>query len=102
MDASKDDTYKATYEFSIPPFAYLEKIKIPVLVCYGTKDEGSVPFNDYLRVEMIRRKKTNFTFFSYFGTEHNYFGLKPDGQTDYDKFNWDKVAMDWLKWLRKN
>ena len=102
MDTSKGDNYKATYEFSIPPFAYLEKIKIPVLVCYGTKDEGAVPFNDYLRVEMIRRKKTNFSFNAYFGTEHNYFGLKPDGQTDYDKFNWDKVAMDWLKWLRKN
>jgi len=102
MDATKGDTYKATYGFSMPPFSYLEKIKIPVLVCYGTKDEGAVPFNDYLRVEMIRRKKTNFSFNAYFGTEHNYFGLKPDGQTDYDKFNWDKVAMDWLKWLRKN
>ena len=102
MDASKGDTYKATFEFSIPVFSYLEKLRIPVLVSYGTKDIGAAPFNDYLRIEMIRRRKTNFTFNAYIGTEHNYFGLQPDGQTDYDKFNWDKVAMDWLKWLRKN
>lgn len=101
-DASKGDNNKNMYEFSIPPFSYLENLKIPVLVSYGTKDYGAAPFNDYLRAEMIRRRKTNFIFNAYLGTEHNYFGLKPDGQTDYDKFNWDRVAMDWLKWLRKN
>lgn len=100
--ASKGDNNRNMYEFSKPPFSYLENLKIPVLISYGAKDEGSAPFNDYLRVEMIRRKKTNFTFKAYSGTEHNYFGLKSDGQTDYDNFNWDKVAMDWLKWLRKN
>ena len=102
MDVSQGDTYKTNYEFSMPPFSYLENIIIPVLVSYGTKDEGAAPFNDYLRVEMIRRKKTNFTFNAYVGTEHNYFGIKPDGQTDYDQFNWDKVIADWLDWLRKN
>ena len=96
------DSYKANYEFSIPPFSYLEKLKIPVLVTYGTKDNGSAPFNDYLRLEMIRRKKTNFTFIAYIGTEHNFFGVKPNGETDYDNFNWDKVAVGWLNWLRKN
>jgi dienelactone hydrolase len=101
-DASKGDNNRNMYESSIPPFSYLEKLRIPVLISYGTKDEGASPFNDYLRVEMIRRKKTNFTFKAYSGTEHNYFGLKSDGQTDYDKFNWDNVATDWLKWLRKN
>jgi fermentation-respiration switch protein FrsA (DUF1100 family) len=96
------DSYKTNYEFSIPPFSYLEKLTIPVLVSYGTKDIGSAPFNDYLRIEMIRRKKANFTFNAYIGTDHNFFGLKPNGETDYDKFNWDKVASDWLNWLRKN
>jgi dienelactone hydrolase len=101
-DASKGDNNKNMYEFSIPPFSYLENLRIPVLVSYGTKDIGAAPFNDYLRAEMIRRKKTNFTFNAYFGTEHNYFGVKPGGQPDYDQFNWDRVAMDWLKWLKKN
>lgn len=100
MDASTGDTYKATYEFSIPPIQYLQKLKIPVLICYGTKDYSS-PFNDYFRVEMLRQKRKNFTFKAYIGTEHNYFPLKVNGEINYDVFNWDKVANDWQKWLRE-
>jgi pimeloyl-ACP methyl ester carboxylesterase len=95
---SKGDTHRATYEFSIPPIHYLQKLKIPVLVCYGTKDVAC-PFNDYLRVEVIKQKKSNFTFKAYIGTEHNYFPVKPTGEVDYDTFNWDKVARDWKQWL---
>lgn len=100
MDASNGDTYKATFEFSVPPIQYLQKLKIPVLICYGTKDYSS-PFNDYLRVEMIRQKKKNFTFKAYIGTEHNYFPLKANGDTNYDIFNWDKIADYWRNWLMK-
>ncbi|MFM2213779.1 MAG: hypothetical protein RL427_1042, partial [Bacteroidota bacterium] len=25
--------------------------------------------------------------------------LKDNGQPDYDHFNWDKVATEWLHWL---
>jgi hypothetical protein len=71
---------------------------MPVLVSYGTKDFSS-PYNDYLRVEMMRQKKNNFTFKAYIGTEHNYFPLKPNGEINYDIFNWDKVANDWRQWL---
>ena len=98
LDFSQGDTHKATVEFSKPPIKYLEKIKIPVLISYGTKD-WCAPFNDYLRVEMIRKHKTNFTFKAYIGTEHNFFPLKPNGEINYDIFNWDKVADDWLSWL---
>lgn len=98
MDASNGDTFKATYEFSIPPIQYLQQLKIPVLICYGTKDHSS-PFNDYLRVEMIRQKRKNFSFKAYIGTEHNYFPLKANGEPNYDIFNWDKVAKDWKEWL---
>ncbi|HEY9364515.1 MAG TPA: hypothetical protein VIQ00_14710 [Chitinophagaceae bacterium] len=99
MNTMNGDTYRATYEFSIPPMQYLQKLKIPVLVCYGTKDI-SLPYNDYFRVEMIRQQKKNFTFKPYIGLEHNFFPLKPDGNTDYDIFNWDKVADDWRSWLK--
>ncbi len=98
MDASNGDTYKATYEFSRPPIQYLEKLRIPVLICYGTKDWGS-PFNDYLRMQMIRQKRNNFTFKAYVGTDHNYFPIKDDGKPNYEIFNWDKVAGDWRSWL---
>jgi len=100
MDALHGDAYKATYQFSIPPMNYLEKLKIPVLITYGTKD-FSCPFNDYFRTEMIRQKKKNFTFNAYIGVEHNFFPLKANGETNFDIFNWDKVANDWRKWLMR-
>ena len=97
MDDMNGDTYKATYEFSIPPIHYLEKLTIPVLICYGTKD-GSAPYNDYLRIEMIRQQKKNFTYKAYIGLEHNFFPITATGQPNYDIFNWDKVANEWWKW----
>jgi hypothetical protein len=94
------DTFKATYDYSIPPIQYLLKLKIPVLVSYGTNDSGA-PFNDYLRIETIRQRKTNFTFNAYIKTEHNYFPVLKNGNIDYSAFNWDSVAEDWRKWLLK-
>lgn len=94
----KGDTYKTNYDFSQPPLQYLQKLTIPVLVCYGTKDAGA-PFNDYMRLDMIQQHKNNFTFKAYIGTEHNYFGLNANGTTNYDAFNWNKVGLDWLHWL---
>lgn len=100
MTAAQGDAYKVTYEFSIPPpMTYLEKLKIPVLITYGTKDYSS-PFNDYFRVKTVVQKRTNFTFRAYLGVEHNFFPLKPNGETNFDVFNWDKVADDWRSWLK--
>lgn len=99
---SDGDTFKGTYQFSYPPpFDYLKKLKIPVLVTYGTKDYGLVQSADYFRMEMIRQKKENFTFKAYTGTEHNFFPLKANGEINYDIFNWEKVADDWRNWLMK-
>jgi dienelactone hydrolase len=99
MDDSNGDTYKATYDFSIPPIQYLEKLTIPVLICYGTKD-WSAPYNDYLRIEMTRQNKKNFTYKGYIGLEHNFFPLTTTGQPNYDIFNWDKVANEWWRWTK--
>ncbi len=99
-DVSQGDSPKTTFDFSIPPIRYLEKLTIPVLVCYGTKDWSS-PYNDFLRVDFIRKKKKNFTFKAYIGTEHNYFPLNSDNKPNYERYNWDNVANDWLKWLNQ-
>lgn len=99
MDDSDGDTYKSTYVFSIPSIDYLKKLQIPVLVCYGTKDNNA-PYNDYLQIEMIRQKRNNFSFKAYVGLDHNYFGFKPNGEINYDDFNWDKIALDWYNWLK--
>jgi pimeloyl-ACP methyl ester carboxylesterase len=98
--AASGDSYATTYPFSLPPLDYLEKLTIPVLVTYGTKD-ADCPFNDYFRAKMILKHKRNFTFKAYIGVEHNFFPLHPDGSVNYDVFNWDKVAEDWRKWLGK-
>jgi dienelactone hydrolase len=98
LDASQGDTYRATYSNSIPPITYLMALKIPVLVTYGTKDLAT-PFLDYLHLETIRKKRTNFTYHTYVGLDHNFFGILPNGQPNYSDFNWDKVAFGWARWL---
>ena len=40
---------------------HLLKLKIPILVTYGTKDQNGI-FNDYLNMLAIDKEKTNFTF----------------------------------------
>lgn len=99
---STGDTYKGYYQFSVPqPIDLLLKLKIPVLVTYGSKDYGAVIPNDYLRVQAIRYGKTNFSFKSYFGVEHNFFPVNKKGEINYDVFNWDKVVIkDWKEWLQ--
>ena len=98
---AKRDTYKATYQFSIPPISYLTKVSIPVLVMYGTKDYDST-FNDFLHVEIIKSRKNNFTFKAYIGLEHNFFPLDKNGLPNYDIYNWDKVGIDMYQWLLRN
>lgn len=100
IDNLKGDTFKGTYGFSIPPISYLRKLKIPVLVSYGTMDYCS-PFNDYMRLEFIEKGLKNFSFKSYVGLEHNYFPKDKLGNVDFKEFNWNKVSDDWLKWLEK-
>jgi len=93
-------TYKSIYSFSAPPIESLRKLKIPVMVAYGTKDMAA-PFFDYMRIETIRNKRKNFTFISYVGREHNFFGFDKEGKVNYDDFGWDKVAQDWKAWLKE-
>lgn len=92
------DTYRATYEFSEPSINHLQQLKIPVLVTYGTKD-WSASANDYLRVEVIRQGKKNFSFIPVIGTEHNFFPVDQNNIPNYQVRNWGKVVKDWETWL---
>jgi hypothetical protein len=98
MNNPNGDTYKGTYEHSIPSINYLRKLKIPVLVSYGTMDYSS-PFNDYMRLEFLKEGRNNFTFNSYIGLEHNFFPKDKMGKINYEIDGWDKIGNDWLKWL---
>lgn len=95
------DTNKATYQFSEPPFKFLQKLSIPVLIAYGTNDYSST-YNDFLRVDMIRQKKINFTFNAYIGLDHNFFPKDKDDKPDYEIYNWDKIGYDIGAWLGRH
>lgn len=93
------DSFRSVYSFSRSSLDEFPRLTIPVFICYGTVDPAT-PFNDLLRAELIRKEKSNFTFQSYVGLDHNYFGMKETGEVDYDQYNWDHVAADWLAWLK--
>lgn len=98
---SSGDSNKTTYSFSLPQKDNLLQLKIPVLICYGTKD-CSTSFNDLFQIEAIREKKENISFKSYLNLEHNYFPVNKDNQVNQQIYNWDKIATDWLLWLQEN
>jgi dienelactone hydrolase len=101
--AGGGDTNRSTFEFSSPaPMEHLLKLKIPVLLTFGTRDYGLIQAADYFRLETIRLGKTNFTFRGYAGVEHNFFPVNSKGDIDYRIDNWNRVANDWKEWLRKN
>lgn len=95
------DTFKCTYDFSEPLAEKIMDLKIPILVSYGTKD-WNTNYNDLLYVEIIRRKKNNFTFQPYIGLEHNYFPVNKNLETNYEIYNWGNVGKNWANWLNKN
>lgn len=95
------DTYKATYSFSLPQREHLLKLTIPILVTYGEKDAAADCINLF-RIEAIRERRKNIRFIHYSGLEHNFFPLDENLEINYAIENWDKVAQDWLVWLRTN
>ena len=101
LDYNGGDTYKATYDFSQPSAKYLKKLKIPVLITYGTKD-WNAPYNDLLQVESIQLHLKNLEFKTYFDVEHNFFPVNENGEPNYEIYNWENVGKDWKNWLDKN
>lgn len=97
-----EQLHKYKVGFSEPAFDHFQKIKVPVLVTYGTKD-NCAPYNDYMRIAMIREQKKNFTFKDYLGLEHNYFKVGANGEGIPDRgTGWAQTAKDWIAWLEKN
>ena len=95
------DTYKATFDFSIPSADNLKKLKIPVLVAFGTKD-WNAPFVNLFQIESIKLNSTNFTFIPYFDVEHNFFPVNEKREPNYEIYNWENIGKDWKNWLNKN
>ncbi|NML67699.1 hypothetical protein HHL22_21060 [Hymenobacter sp. RP-2-7] len=93
------DSNRLIYSLSTPstPLEDLLHSRLPIFVGYGTRDRSAL-LNDYLRLEAIRRRKTNFAFHAYPEVEHNFFGFT-NGKIDYEKGQWDRVARDFFAWM---
>lgn len=97
FELNQENTSFYTYGLSHNFMPKLLKLKIPILVTYGTKGQNAI-FNDYLHVESIRKGKNNFTFKTYFNCDHNFFPIDKNGDPNYDILNWDKVVKYWVDW----
>ncbi|MDY3345652.1 alpha/beta hydrolase [Riemerella anatipestifer] len=100
-DYSNENTYKYHYLLSKNFIPDLLQLKIPILVTYGTGDQNGI-FNDYLQVIAIENRKLNFTFKSYFKTDHNFFPIDEDGNINHNINNWNNVVEDWVYWYKNN
>ena len=101
LEYNGGDTFKATYDFSQPSAIYLKKLKIPILITYGTKD-WNAPYNDLLQIESIQSGLKNLEFKPYFDVEHNFFPVNEKREPNYEIYNWENVGKDWKNWLDKN
>ena len=98
------DLFEEKYQVKMNDFsAYraAQKIKIPVLITYGTKD-WNAPYNDLLQIESIQSNLKNLTFKPYFDLEHNFFPVNENREPNYEVYNWENVGKDWKNWLNKN
>jgi dienelactone hydrolase len=97
--AEADSVRPLQPEPGLRPKHFLEQIKAPVLVVWGSED-AIAPFNELLQQDIKQQNKGNFTFLVFDGLTHNYFGLTEEGETDYDTYHWDRIAESWLDWLK--
>lgn len=98
LDKNKGwNTNYGTYSFSENENDILKRLKIPILISYGTMDEGA-PFCDMFQLETIKERSRNFTFYAYVGLNHYYQSelLEDASKQDY----LTKVINDWLQWLK--
>ena len=96
-ECTPGDDNRSTYGFSQAPMAELLRARVPLFIGYGTRDKA-VLSDDFLRLETMRLHKTNFTFRSYRGREHNFFHLTAAGQPNYDDDYWPVVGREFLRW----
>jgi hypothetical protein len=94
------DTFKSTYLYSQPYFEDFLKMKIPVFIGYGSKDDGAI-FNDLFQLYAINQNKSNFYFKTYIGLEHSFYPVKDDGEVNHENPKIDNVFDDIILWLKR-
>lgn len=94
-----DDLSLRSYKtFTIPgSFTELEKIKIPVLIAYGSNDIGVAFSNDIIRFRLAG--KENFSFQVYPLMSHNF--ERHTQAKNENENHWQQVFEETVTWLKK-
>ena len=94
-------TYERWTGFSEPSIESLLKIKVPIFVVHGAKDE-SVPIESSLLIplEFIRNKKSNLTYKLYPDLDHSLMTVPNNSQEEPIR-KWDEIFDEFIKWCEK-
>jgi len=92
---ARNPELKAWQSFSEPFLDDWLSLRIPIYLAYGTADRTS-DLNDLVPLFFIQEHKTNLTMKRYLQLEHNFFEVKENGRTDYEKGHWVEVMRAFL------
>ncbi|MDQ1160749.1 esterase/lipase [Chryseobacterium sp. SORGH_AS 447] len=94
-----DDLSLRSYKtFTIPgSFTALEKIRIPILIAYGSNDIGVAFSNDTIRFRLTDKKNINFKVYPLLS--HNFEKLITVNNENEN--HWQQVFEETLTWLKK-
>lgn len=94
------NSYRRWYHFSEPPIENLLKIDKPIFAIIGAADRSVAVEGMYLiPIEFIRKGKDNLSFKVYPNLDHNLDSLSQSGvRTSH----WNKVFLEFLKWVEEN
>lgn len=76
------------------------ELDIPIYIAYGTADR-SADLCDIVPILFLDANKSNLTLKRYLNLEHNFFEVKEDGQTNYEKEHWNEVIAEFNSWLHQ-
>lgn len=95
-----DPNLLAWKSFSRPLINDWLQINIHTYLAYGTNDIAS-DLCDIVPLFYIQKGKTNLTYKRYLNLEHNFYEVKDNGESDYEKGHWEEVMNEFLQWTLK-
>lgn len=98
-NAETQPELKAWKTFSTPQIHDWLVTDKPIYLAYGTADIAA-ELCDIVPLYFIQEGKENLTLKRYLNLEHNFFEVKEDGRTDYEKAHWKEVMNTFVEWTK--
>ena len=93
--------YQQLQQINIP--SYWEKIKVPVLIHYGTNDWIMTAEDNEILVRLLKKSNVDVNYLQSEGMDHNYF-IFPDRETAFKNYWSGKADAEFtkkiLEWIR--